>query len=210
MSAYLKSSNQCPFGAALQRYWDNRYQYFSRFDKGIQIDAEGLHTVMPEQAARTQARLFKSDVIIDAFAGVGGCSIAMAREGKRVIAVELDQSRLQMAQHNARLYQVDHLITFINADIFSVINNLDAEAINIDPPWGWPSKNKIDTFQLKHFGLDCAKLLNIALDSFREVLLRAPKNFSLSELSFTKKSFSVHDDLLNETVVSKSILFNRD
>jgi hypothetical protein len=39
------SSDRCPFGEHLQKYWNKRYLYFSRFDDGIEIDAEGLYSV---------------------------------------------------------------------------------------------------------------------------------------------------------------------
>ena len=61
---------------------------FHRFDEGIQLDAEGLHMVMPEEAALRQARLLPEvDTVLDGFCGVGGMAIAWARAGKRVIAI---------------------------------------------------------------------------------------------------------------------------
>ncbi len=72
----------CPFGSDLQKYWDRRYEYFSRFDDGIQIDAEGLYSVVPEQVAATQASYVHGASVLDAFAGVGGTPLG-SRERAR-------------------------------------------------------------------------------------------------------------------------------
>lgn len=48
--------NKCPFGGKTQKFWDRRYDLFSRFDKGIQIDEEGLYSATPEHIALEQAK----------------------------------------------------------------------------------------------------------------------------------------------------------
>ena len=43
--------------------------------------------------------------VADLFCGCGGNAIAFARRGISVKAVDTNAARLQMAQHNARIYQ---------------------------------------------------------------------------------------------------------
>jgi trimethylguanosine synthase len=56
----------------------------------------------------------------------------------QVIAVEISAERLAMAQHNARLYGVEHKIEFICADFFDIAPTLAADGVFLSPPWGGP------------------------------------------------------------------------
>lgn len=56
----------------------------------------------------------------------------------QVIAIEISAERLAMAQHNARLYGVDHKIEFICADFFDIAPTLAADGVFLSPPWGGP------------------------------------------------------------------------
>lgn len=204
------SACKCPFDVKLQRYWDKRYDYFQRFDEGIMIDADGLHTVMPEQTALEQAALFPdAETIVDGFCGVGGMAIAHARTGKKVIAIEANAERIAMAKHNANVYGVDDKITFIHGDFFDVAADVKADAILLDPSWGWPRYQAISRFQLQNLQPDGNKLLLFSLKHFEKILLRVPTIFDLSELDRFDVEYSVHPDRLHDEVISASILINK-
>lgn len=96
--------DSCPFGEKLQKYWDRRYKLFSLFDSGIQIDEEGLFSVKLEASSLRIGQHLKGEVVVDAFGGVGGSAIGLARAGHKVISVEIDESRLLMAKNNASIY----------------------------------------------------------------------------------------------------------
>lgn len=196
----------CPFGEKLQRYWARRYDYFQRFDEGIQLDSEGLHTVMPEAAALMLADRLEAEIVLDGFCGVGGISIALARQGKRVIAVELDPHRLAMARHNASIYGVDEQITFIQGDFFEVAPTVTAAAVVLDPPWGWPRLRFDRPFLLEDFTPHGLELINFSLQYFPNLLLRAPRRFEVAEMGQFGRDFHVYEDVMRGEVISKSIL----
>ncbi len=203
----MNEFDQCPHGEKLQRYWDKRYHYFHCFDKGIQIDAEGLHTVMPEQTALEQALLLpEAETILDGFCGVGGLAIAYARSGKRVIAVDHHAERIAMAKNNARIYRVEDKITFIHGDFFEVAAKIKADAVLLDPPWGWPRHRKIQNFCLKHFNPDGETLLHFSLRYFHTMILRTPKIFDPSEFDKFNMNFCLHHDMLNGEIISHSFV----
>lgn len=85
------------------------------------------------------------EVIIDAFAGVGGNAIAFARDGRwrQVFAIEKDPAALKAAKHNAKLYGVEKKIVWIEGDCFDVIPKRFAGTSNAvifaSPPWGGES-----------------------------------------------------------------------
>lgn len=83
------------------KYWRQRYKLFSRFDHGIRLDRDGWFSVTPEAIARQIARRCQCDLIIDAFAGVGGNAIAFARTCCHVVAIDIDETRLRIARRGA-------------------------------------------------------------------------------------------------------------
>jgi trimethylguanosine synthase len=201
----------CPFGDKYQRYWDKRYHYFSRFDEGIQLDAEGCHTVMPEESALAlAARLSYKKTVIDGFCGVGGISIALARVGLNVFAIELNEERLEMAKHNAKIYGVEDKITFIQGDYYSIANTLNADAVILDPPWGWPRFLKLEYIRLEHLNPYGEELLDFSMRKFKTIILRIPKNFDFTSLDSVIMQYEVYADLLHGEAISQSILITNE
>lgn len=204
-----QNSDICPFGPSLQKYWDKRFEYFSRFDEGIQIDAEGLYSVIPEEVGLAQAKLIQGETVLDGFAGVGGSAIALARAGKKVTAIELDDSRLKMAQHNAAVYGVSETITFLQGDFLKLAPTVQADTVNLDPPWGGPAYKELGRFLLEHFSPDGNRLLELSLQHFKEIVLRVPTIFDMSELDRFNTPYTVHDDISKGRTISKTIILRR-
>jgi len=67
-----------------------------------------------------------SITVIDAFAGVGGNTIALACHPRisHVIAIDIDETRLSYAKHNARVYQCLDKIEFIQGDALLLLPSL--------------------------------------------------------------------------------------
>lgn len=96
-------------------------------------------------------------IIIDAFCGVGGNTIAFALSGKwkRVYAIEKDAATLACAKHNAEIYGVADKITWFHGDCFELLGVVDTNPaatvgalkaiasqygiIFASPPWGGKS-----------------------------------------------------------------------
>jgi trimethylguanosine synthase len=82
-------------------------------------------------------------VLVDAFAGAGGNTIAFAKSGrwKRVYAIEKNPAVLACAKHNAKIYGVETGITWFEGDCFEILKNQlkDLGPYSIvfaSPPWG--------------------------------------------------------------------------
>ncbi|KAK4401898.1 Trimethylguanosine synthase [Sesamum angolense] len=103
----------------VKKYWLQRYDLFSMYDVGVKLDEEGWFSVTPEEIAARQAeRCAGAGVVIDAFAGVGGNAIQFAKVCHRVVAVDVDPNKVQLAFHNAKIYGVEDYIDFIVGDFF--------------------------------------------------------------------------------------------
>ncbi|XP_042321283.1 trimethylguanosine synthase [Sceloporus undulatus] len=137
----------------LAKYWAQRYRLFSRFDEGIQLDREGWFSVTPEKIAEHIAdrvrQSFKSDIIIDAFCGVGGNAIQFALAAKRVIAVDIDPVKIRLAHNNAEVYGVADRIEFICGDFMNLASCLKADVVFLSPPWGGPEYTTAEVFDVQ-------------------------------------------------------------
>lgn len=178
----------CPFGPEYQVLWDHRYTLFSRFDEA-RVDAHGLYTMTPESLALDIAARVPGDQVLDVCSGIGAMSIAFARQGKSVTAVEIDPGRMAMARHNARVYGVEDRIRFLTADITaeSTLDALprDLDVVHLDPPWGtgpgeYQTRRVIRMEDLDLAGMDLRALVRMM--PCRSVSLRIPKNFDLDSL----------------------------
>jgi trimethylguanosine synthase len=202
------SSDACPFGPDLQRYWDNRRALFSRFDRGIQIDREGLYSVKPEEAALEIGRILVGETVLDAFTGVGGSAIAFARSGKRVITIDIDESRLRMAQHNAAVYDVLDKITFLHGDTLDLIHTQSFDSVYLDPSWGGPSYALKPWFPLADFTPNGNDLLRHIFPLATDMAFTLPLNFDMREFVQFHRDCSVRWTKMSGNFIFSTAYFN--
>jgi trimethylguanosine synthase len=184
-----------PFDDAVEKYWARRHELFSRFDEGIQLDRESLFSIKPEKFALQIAANFPEHTVVDGMCGVGGVTIALARLGKQVIAVDIDESRIELASHNARIYGVRDAIRFECADIREFVGTVKGVGLYLDPPWGGPDYYKLETFQLRDFSPDVSGVISAALSAGCHVGLSVPQNFDMDELTkYDCKARVIHSE----------------
>ncbi|KAG8520688.1 Trimethylguanosine synthase, partial [Galemys pyrenaicus] len=137
----------------LAKYWAQRYRLFSRFDDGIKLDREGWFSVTPEKIAEHIAgrvsQTFKCDIVVDAFCGVGGNTIQFALTGKKVIAIDIDPVKIDLARNNAEVYGIADKIEFICGDFLLLASHLKADVVFLSPPWGGPDYATAETFDIR-------------------------------------------------------------
>ncbi|KAG0288147.1 Trimethylguanosine synthase [Linnemannia gamsii] len=169
------SASQLP--KTMAKYWAQRYRYFSLYDQGIQMDQEGWYSVTPEKIAAHIAERCASDVIIDAFCGVGGNTIQFALTCHRVIAIDIDPIRLNCARHNARIYGVEDRIEFICGDYMTLLPRLKADVVFLSPPWGGPGYLAQDVFDIKRdIPMDGEHLFNETCKITKNIAYFLPRN----------------------------------
>ena len=116
LQVMLVDSKVTRLSPEVRKYYRYRYHLFSRWGQGIQFDEVGLFSVTPESLALHTAIRCSCDVVIDAFAGIGGNAIQLARTCNHVIAIELDAKRLGYLKHNSEVYGVQKKIDCICGD----------------------------------------------------------------------------------------------
>ncbi|MGE9270099.1 MAG: methyltransferase domain-containing protein [Verrucomicrobiales bacterium] len=141
--------------------------------RGTHLDPEGKVSLTPETLARELGGRAAGLRVVDAFAGAGGNAIGFARAGCRVIAIELNPTRLAMARHNAKLYGVERRITFLAGDARNLVPEQKADLLFLDPPWG--SRYDKERVTLDHLP-PCGEVMT-AGSRFAKIWLKLPPSF---------------------------------
>lgn len=101
------------------------------------FDEVGMFSATPVKLAREVVAGLKG-VVIDGTCGLGCLAMAAAElpEVTRVIAIDNDPQRLELARHNARLRRMLGRIEFMEGDLEALLPTLEADGLVLDPPWG--------------------------------------------------------------------------
>lgn len=179
-------SENCPFGADLQGMWNIRSFLLSKY-ANAQFDRGGLHSLTPEPHALDIASKIHGDTVLDICCGLGGNSIAFARHGKEVVAVDVDEERLRKAQHNAALYGVEERIKFINTSAVDFAKEAKpTDVVFLDPPWGNApgAYKKSLLIRLENMSLNGTDLRSLVEKiECKNVVIKVPSNFDFSSLN---------------------------
>ncbi|XP_969535.2 trimethylguanosine synthase isoform X2 [Tribolium castaneum] len=162
----------------LRKYWHRRFQLFSKFDEGVKLDEESWYSVTPEQIAKHLAQRCKCDLIVDGFCGAGGNAIQFAFTCKRVIAIDIDPKKIELARNNAEVYGVADKIDFIVGDFFHLAPGLMADVVFFSPPWGGPAYKNEVVYDLESMLLPVpiSKLLEVGRVITSNIAVFLPKN----------------------------------
>ncbi|XP_028168608.1 uncharacterized protein LOC114358761 isoform X2 [Ostrinia furnacalis] len=166
------------------KYWRKRHSLFHRFDEGIKLDHESWFSVTPESVAWHIANKFAYDVVLDAFCGAGGNTIQFARTCAKVIAVDIDPLKIELARHNAKVYGVADRIEFIVGDFFELAPTLKADMVFLSPPWGGPQYSQVKNYNLETMlePRPASELMKTALSISPYVAMYVPRNTTCNQL----------------------------
>ncbi|KAK9502399.1 hypothetical protein O3M35_011182 [Rhynocoris fuscipes] len=168
----------------LVKYWYNRYRLFSKFDQGIKLDKESWYSVTPEKISKHTAERCRCDLIIDACCGAGGNSIQFAFTCERVIAIDIDPHKIELARNNARVYGVADRIQFIVGDFMALAPKLIADVVFLSPPWGGPEYYSNQEYNLDQIEIEGGgeALYRAALGITSNICYYLPKNINTDQL----------------------------
>ncbi|XP_058830544.1 trimethylguanosine synthase-like [Topomyia yanbarensis] len=170
---------------SLLKYWYKRFSLFSLFDAGIKLDRESWFSVTPEKVASHTAERCRSDLIVDAFCGCGGNTIQLAFTCNRVIAIDIDPKKIEMAKHNATVYGVADRIEFITGDFLQLADRLRADVIFLSPPWGGPGYLKDEVYDLESslIPVPATELMSKARQVSPNIAIYLPRNSNTQQLT---------------------------
>lgn len=177
----------------LYKYYSQRYNLFSRYDDGIQLDDESWYSVTPENIAIHIAEKVKSAMgskllIVDGFCGVGGNLIqfAISSPDIRVIGCDISQDKIDMARNNAKIYGVAHQCDFILGDFMEVMKTLrpkKVDAVFLSPPWGGINYTAIEKYSLNHMTPNGYDIIHACRQYLTDnIAFMMPRNVDLREI----------------------------
>lgn len=191
----------------MYKYWCKRFSLFSLFDLGIKLDRESWFSVTPEKVAIYTAMRCQCDVIVDAFCGAGGNTIQFAKTCHRVIAIDIDAKKIEMAKHNASIYGVSERIDFIVGDYFQLAATLKADVVFLSPPWGGPQYLKADVYDIEKslLPLPASELMAYSRKISPNIAIYLPRNtntFQLAKLAGPGKSVEIEQGFLDRKLIA--------
>ncbi|XP_045479805.1 trimethylguanosine synthase-like [Harmonia axyridis] len=197
----------------LKRYWHKRFQLFSRFNHGIQLDEESWYSVTPESIAKKTAEICRTNVIVDGFCGAGGNSIQFALTCKKVIAVDIDPKKIELAKNNAAIYGVSEKIKFIVGDIIKLAPMLKADAVFLSPPWGGPSYLKERVYDLEKTlkPVPFSTLINACMNISPNIAVYLPKNvdtYDMGQYLGRHLNIEMEENVLCDKIKAKTFYYN--
>ena len=186
----MQKSRPNPYVDVDDKYWGQRYRYFSRFDEGIEMTgAQAWFSATPEVIAEHVAERCRCDIVVDAFAGCGANAIQLAFTCHHVIAIDLNRASLECARRNAAIYGVADRIEFLHGDALQLIPKLrGVDVIFLSPPWGGPAYVDADVYDLRSLrvgndsycggkrGVDGVELLRLCQGVTPSIAFYLPKN----------------------------------
>lgn len=100
------------FKGPMKKYWNQRYDIFTKYDSGVLLTKELWYSVTPESISKFTAKFlneaFKDSEgpvkVMDAFCGGGGNIIQFLEHSDIVYAVDINKIHLHCTYNNASLY----------------------------------------------------------------------------------------------------------
>lgn len=157
------------------------------------------HPLIAETVASILQDIFKTtDVIVtDAFASIGGVTIALAKRFTKIFACEIEPVHCDCLKHNLRAFGLDSKVEILNGDFMELYPMLQGQqAIFLDPPWGGPSYKLQPVFEYPLVN-GTTTVPNLIIEvlihspTVRVVLLLAPNNLNVDKLRLQLSDFVI-------------------
>ncbi len=141
----------------------------------------GIHQALGEHVA---TRFEECKVVLDACAGAGFMSLALARHVSKVIAVDINAEHLAQARENARIEERVEQIEFVEGDVLKVLPGIPfLDGAFLDPDWARPGDKKtIHVSALENMEPSATRLYMEVAEKTKNICLRLPKTFNSEEL----------------------------
>jgi hypothetical protein len=133
-----KDRNETAFiSPQFERFWNQRYLIFEKFDEGVKLDEGSWSTTPPEQVCEFIAgKCAGAKVILDGFAGAGGTAIKLANVNScvKLVANDWSSGKLTCLLNNAKVYEVEGNVEISEQD-FLAVDKKNVDVVFAQPPF---------------------------------------------------------------------------
>lgn len=137
----------------------------------------------------------------------GGNTIAFARQGALVVAVDIDARKLRLAAHNAAVYRLAHRVLLVRADFLALAaaGRLRADVVFVAPPWGGPDYRHHAAFRLQMMDVDGRAVLAAARQVSDRGAILLPRNVDRQQLAEEARRWPGRTVEVEENVVNGKV-----
>ena len=89
---------------SIDRFWEQRYLIFERFDEGFLLDEDSWEFVVPDAIAEYISNKIRCETVLDGFCGVGEVALKLSNTCSRVVAVDSDSRKLRCLDNNEKIF----------------------------------------------------------------------------------------------------------
>lgn len=142
----------------------------------------------PEAVGRHLAgRLSRFDSAVELCCAVGMAVIPLAEKMSKVVGVDISESRIADAKHNARLYGVEDKIRFIVGDVLDreLLKGVSAEVAVLDPDWSAAGSEKsVHVNNIDETQPSMREMFTLTKECITpNIVIRVPKHFTFATLA---------------------------
>ena len=119
-------------------------------------------------------------VITDATACAGGNTSSFCKKFPKVQAVEIDDTRYKMLEHNLKLLGYKNAICY-HENYLNLLSTLKQDVVFIDPPWGGLSYKDQDEVELLLGDIPLDEICESLERRAKYVIIKAPTNFNYNK-----------------------------
>lgn len=179
-----KKEKEAPFNLPeFERFWNQRYVIFERFDEGVKLDEGSWSRTPPEQVSEFVAgKCAGAKVILDGFAGVGGTAIKLANVSScvKMVANDFNGKKLGCLLNNAKVYEVECNVE-ISEQEFLAVDRRNVDVVFVQPPCS-PEALASKCLSIVDFEPSLNKILAKCLKLAANMLLLLPPQTSIEAL----------------------------
>lgn len=191
------------------RFNDNPINVFSLYEKGVKFNTENWEKVCPEKVARhiaQRSKLENYNLVLDAFSGIGGNTLQLAKEWPFVVSVDICEKQLNYLRHNAGVYAINDKIEYVLADFMKLnTQQIKPDLVFLNPPAEVRSNEKFSLFS--DIQPDLIEILKKTFEMTKNFILLLPKNVDFQEI-IEALYFSIPSNMEQKTVEIELIYIN--
>lgn len=158
--------------------------------KGLFFTLNDLRFATNEIAAKYRAKRLKCNTIIEIGSGIGLQSIWLAKECKKVVAVEIDKRKHEYAVQNAKLLGIKN-IEFINEDALKIKKLPKADIVFCETEREAEEKER----KIEKIKPDIKKILETYGKITKDICIEVPPQIQDIKLDCEKEYLSVNHEL---------------
>jgi len=161
-----------------------------RFSKNAYTDEQSSFISCPEYVAEhivdTISKLGNFNSAVELCCCVGSTCVQLAKRFDKVVGIDIDEARIEMARKNVELYEVASKVQFVKGDVLDVelLKLIKADIALLDPGWSTrPMDRSSHVSDIDSTRPSLRKMFNLTAEHItNNIVARVPATFTSETL----------------------------